>query len=162
MRNWLIYEPPGGARPTLDDAEKFVTVREGFSKTAFLFAPFWLAAKRCWLALALWLAALVIAALLVRFAGVRGGGAAVLLLLPSLAIGLESAWIRARSLERRGFALAGSAMARTREEAEVAFFQDWLAHRGEEPAVPAASPYPPYQPSRAGVLGFFPEPGGAR
>lgn len=159
MRNWLIYEPPGGAAQTLDDAEKFVTVREGFSKAAFFLAPFWLAAKRCWLALGLWAAAMATALLAWRAAEIGGGAAVVLLALPNFAIGFENAWIRARALERRGYVLAGAAMARTREEAELAFFQDWAERRVEAPAPRPADAYGPRPQARSGVLGFFPEPG---
>lgn len=160
MRNWLIYEPPGGARRTLEDAAKFVSVREGFSKAAFFLAPFWLVAKRCWIGLAFWFAGLVAAILLVRFAGVQGAGVFILLILPSLAVGYENAWIRARSLERRGYRLVGSAMARTREEAELAFFQDWLSERSMEPTPVVAAAA--YRAPSAGVLGLFPQPGSAR
>lgn len=160
MRNWLIYEPPGVTLVTLDDAAKFVTVREGFSKAAFFLAPFWLAAKRCWLALALWAVAIVAAALIVRYAGVTGGGAVVLMILPNVAVGFENAWIRARALERRGFTHAGSAMARTREEAELAFFQDWLANAPTGPVWNGGQG--PYRPAASGVLGLFPQPGSSR
>lgn len=159
MRNWLIYEPPGGAAPTLDDAEKFVTVREGFSKAAFFLAPFWLAAKRCWLALAVWAVAMIAVLVAWGLAGVGGGAGVILLLLPNFAVGLENAWIRARALERRGFTLAGAAMARTRDEAELAFFQDWAERRAEEPSRVPPAAYAPRPQTRAGVLGFFPEPG---
>lgn len=162
MRNWLIYMPPGGARLTLEDAEAFVTVREGFSKAAFFLAPLWLAARRCWLALAMWVVATVAAVAIVGVADVRGAGAVILLLLPSLAVGLENAWVRARALERRGYTLAGSVMARTRDEAEVLFFHDWLAERPAAAPVAAATSAPAYRPPNGGVLGVFPHPGGAR
>lgn len=157
MRNWLIYEPPGGARPVLEDVEKFVTVREGFSKAAFFLAPFWLAWRRCWLALAMWVAAVVLVVVVFQLVEIRGGPGIVFLALPSVAIGLESAWIRARSLEKRGFKLAGSALARTREEAEAVFFQDWLTERPV--AAPAQTRGAAYQPQASGVLGLFPRPG---
>lgn len=157
MRNWLIYEPPGGARPVLEDAEKFVSLPEGFSKAAFFLAPFWLAWRRCWLALALWAVAVALVVAVFHMADLHGGPGVVFLALPSLAVGLESSWLRARSLEKRGYTLAGSALARTREEAEVAFFHDWLAER------PAASPREQtraaYRPEAPGVLGLFPRPG---
>lgn len=160
MRNWLIYEPPGGARRTLEDAEKFITVREGFSKVAFFFAPFWLIAKRCWIALALWAVAFVAVVAFVSLANVGGAPATLLLWLPNLAIGLENAWIRARSLERRGYTLAGAAMGRTREEAEAHFFVDWLAGHAEEPVRPQAASA--YQRPASAAFGFFPQPGQAR
>jgi hypothetical protein len=159
MRHWLIYEPPGGARRTLDEAMKFETVREGFSKVAFL-APFvWLAWRRCWLALALYLAAELVLVLAANLLQLEGGTALVFSLLPNVAIGLESSWLRARALEREGFTLAGSVLARSREEAEALFFSDWLGNEpvAARPAQPAA-----YAPLRANVLSMFPEPGSAR
>ncbi|MET0314779.1 MAG: DUF2628 domain-containing protein [Hansschlegelia sp.] len=161
MRNWLIYEPPGGARPTLEDAEKFVTVREGFSKLAFIVPFIWLIWRRCWLALVLYVVAEVAVALIGRAAGVSGGAMLVLAFLPNLAVGLEAAWVRARALERRGFTLAGSVMARSSEEAEAMFFHEWLS---EAPAAARSAPAgaAPYRPAGPGVLGFFPEPGAAR
>lgn len=160
MRNWLIYEPPGGARRTLEDAEKFITVREGFSKVAFFFAPVWLIAKRCWIALAFWAVAMAAAVALVFFARIGGGAATVLIALPNLAIGFENAWIRARALERRGYVLAGAAMGRSREEAEAHFFVDWLAGHDAEPLRPQATTG--YQRPAAAAFGFFPQPGQAR
>ena len=164
MRNWLIYEPSGGARATLEDAEGFVTVREGFSKAAFLLAPFWLAWRRCWRALGVWVAAVAGAVLLIELLGLKDGAATVLVALPSLAVGFEAAWIRARELERRGYRLAGSAMARTCEEAEALFFADWLADAKADAAAPrmAAASLAPFRPTPAGVLGLFPSPGAQR
>ena len=163
MKNWLIYEPPGGARATLEDVEKFVTLREGFSKAAFLLAPFWLLWRRCWLAFALWAAAVALTVATSGLVDIRGGMASLFLMLPNLAIGLESSWLRARALERRGFALAGTATARTREEAEAVFFQDWLAERRLDAAAATAAPRAaPYRPRAAGVLGLFPDPRGVR
>jgi hypothetical protein len=163
MRNWLIYEPPGGARPTLDGAEGFVSLREGFSKRAFVFAPFWLAFRRCWLALGIYVVAEVALLVAAWAFDLRAGSGFTLLLLPNLAVGFEAAWLRARSLERRGYTLAGGVVAREREEAELAFFQDWLAGAAA-PAAPreiGGAPAP-YRPPVAGVLGLFPEPGAAR
>lgn len=162
MRNWLIYEPAGGVRPTLDDVDRFVSFREGFSKTAFLFAPLWLAWRRCWLALALWAAAFIAAVVLTTVLGVKGAPAFLLIALPNLAVGFEAAWIRARSLEKRGYALAGAAMARTREEAEAHFFADWVKEARAAAPVTAPAPDAPYRPAPTGVLGLFPAPGAPR
>lgn len=162
MRNWLIYMPPG-ARDTVEDAASFVTVREGFSKAAFFLAPFWLVAKRCWLALVLWVVAMAAALAIIVVADIGDAGAFVLLLLPNLAVGFENAWVRARALERRGYTLAGGVMARSRDEAEVLFVQDWLAERPA--ATPASAPSEAphaYRSTQGGVLGLFPHPGGAR
>lgn len=165
MRNWLIYEPAGGARATLEDTERFVFVREGFSKAVFLLAPFWLGWRRCWRTLALWAAAMVLVAAIVSLLELHGAAAMILVSLPSLAVGYEAAWIRARALEKSGFRLAGSAMARTQEEAEALFFSDWLkeakAAEDRRPTAPAPASTP-YRPAPAGVLGLFPQAGGSR
>ncbi|GLK68622.1 DUF2628 domain-containing protein [Hansschlegelia plantiphila] len=160
MRNWLIYEPPGGALPTLDGAERFVTLREGFSKLAFIVPLIWLAWRRCWLALGVYVVVEIVLSLAVRGLGLSSGAALVLAFLPNLAVGLEAAWLRARALERRGFTLVGAMPARTREEAEAVFFQDWVRQPAPERAPAAQSA--PYRPTGGGVLGLFPEPGAAR
>lgn len=137
MRNWLIYEPAGGVRATLDDIERFVSVREGFSKAAIV---------------------------LTTVLDIKGAPALLLIALPNLAVGFEAAWLRARALEARGYVLAGAAMARSREEAEAHFFVDWLNEAraaGTASAKPAASDAP-YRPVPAGVLGLFPAPGAQR
>ncbi len=161
MRNWLIYEPPGGVRPTLEGVEAFVTVREGFSKFAFLVPLVWLVWRRCWAALVIYALVEIALAFIVRWAGVGPGGTIVLAFLPNLAVGLEAAWLRARSLERRGYRLAGSALARTQEEAEAHFFQEWLGETAHERATPPRDAGG-YRPHPSMVLGLFPQPGGAR
>ncbi|GLK79531.1 DUF2628 domain-containing protein [Methylopila turkensis] len=164
MNTWLIYEPPGGAARTLEDAERFVSLREGFSKAAFLFPFVWLIWRRCWLALALYLAAAVALALVAGLLSLRSGEAILLALLPNLAVGFEAAWLRARSLERRGYRFVAALMARSRDEAEAHFFAEWSAD-AHDPAPaprPTAGPVAAYRPAAAGVLGLFPQPGAAR
>lgn len=163
MRNWLIYGPAGETRATLEEAERFVFVREGFSKGAFVLAPVWLAWRRCWRALALWAAAMILAAALLVLLGLGAAPAMILLALPSVAVGHEAAWIRARTLERKGLRHVGSVMARTSEEAEALFFSDWLNEaRTEAPRQTAAASAAPFRPAPSGVLGLFPQAGGSR
>lgn len=162
MRNWVIYEPPGGAVRSLEGAEGFVSVREGFCKTAFLVPLIWLAWRRCWIALGVYVVVQIALSLVVRGLGITGGAAFVLAFLPNLAIGFEAAWLRGLSLERRGYRLVGALPARSREEAEVVFFHDWLdgTSAPERASVPAQGA--PYHPAPRGVLGLFPEPRVAR
>lgn len=160
MQTWLIYEPPGGAARTLDDAERFVVLREGFHKLAFLAPAIWLIWRRCWWALALYIAAEIVFGLIAYGLELRGGSALIFALLPNLAVGFEAAWLRARALERRGYSYAASVFARGREEAEAHFFTDWLADQPREATrpQPSATPYRPAQPA----FSFFPAPGTAR
>lgn len=164
MQTWLIYEPPGGAQRSLDDAERFVSFREGFSKLAFLAPVIWLIWRRCWAALALYVAVEIALLLIARAIGLNGGSATLFALLPNLAVGFEAAWLRARALERRGYRFAVALMARSREEAEAHFFADWLVDdEGRRPAAASAALAPaPYRPVSRGVLGLFPQPGTAR
>lgn len=163
MQTWLIYEPPGGATRSLDDAERFVSFREGFSKLAFLVPVVWLIWRRCWGALALYVAVEIALLLVARMIGLDGGAATLFALLPNVAVGFEAAWLRARSLERRGYSFAGSLLARGREEAEAHFFAEWLDDEGapRRASAPSASTAP-YRPAPSGVLGLFPQPGAAR
>ncbi|HVI29689.1 DUF2628 domain-containing protein [Hansschlegelia sp.] len=161
MRNWLIYEPPGGAQPTLEGVEAFVTVREGFSKFAFLVPLVWLVWRRCWAALVVYALVEIALAIVVQWAGVGGGSAVVLAFLPNLALGLEAAWLRARSLERRGYRLVGSTLARTQEEAEAHFFHEWLGETTRE-RTSSVRDGGGYRAQPSMVLGLFPQPGGAR
>lgn len=163
MQTWLIYEPPGGAARSLDDAERFVSFREGFSKIAFLAPVIWLIWRRCWLALALYMAAEIALFFVARALGIDGGTAILFALLPNLAVGFEAAWLRARSLERRGYRFAVALLARDRDEAEAHFFSEWLDDEGAARRATAPSPTAaPYRPAQSGVLGLFPQPGGAR
>ncbi|MFD1332034.1 DUF2628 domain-containing protein [Methylopila musalis] len=154
MNTWLIYQPAGDER-SIERAEGFVTFREGFHKIAFLMPVIWLIWRRCWLALALYVAVEI--ALMAAAGALRmdGGRAILFALLPNLAVGFEAAWLRARSLERRGYRYAGSVLTRSREEAEIRFFSDWAAE-AETPPAPRAPAVA--RPSTApAVLGFFPE-----
>jgi hypothetical protein len=162
MRNWLIYEPPGGGSPTLEGVEGFVTLREGFSKLAFVLPLVWLIWRRCWRALAVYAVVEIALGAFIAIAGLSDVSAITLALLPNLAVGFEAAWLRARSLERRGYQLAGSVLARSREEAEALFFEDYLKTAGAREPAPVRTVDAPYRPAQRGVLGLFPEPGAAR
>ncbi|TBN47680.1 DUF2628 domain-containing protein [Hansschlegelia quercus] len=163
MRNWTIFEPPGGAERTLDGAARFVTLRDGFSKIAFLVPILWLPFRRCWLALAVYVAVQAILALIVSALGLSQGVALVLSALPNVAVGLEASWLRSRALEKRGYRSVATVLARSAEEAEAVFFREWLITTPEERPAPSASAgSAPYRPAPPGVLGVFPQPRAAR
>ena len=76
--------------------------KAGFSFAAFVFGPFWLAARRLWLPLIVYGIAAVVAFALVVF-GILGLGAAVVLAFVSgLFIGFEGSGWRSDALTRRG------------------------------------------------------------
>jgi hypothetical protein len=163
MRNWTIFEPPGGAERTLDDAARFITLRDGFSKIAFVAPILWLPFRRCWLALVVYIAVELVIGLIVALLGLSPAVAMVLSALPNLAVGMEASWLRGRALEKKGYRLVAAVLARSEEEAEAVFFREWLGKTPDERPLPAASPVSaPYRPSSGGVLGLFPQPGAAR
>ena len=145
MATFTVYVPPGMTSPAAR-AERTVFVRDGFNWAAFLLGPLALLYRRLWLAAAAWL---VVAGALV-FAGrtlhlLPATEIALFLLLAALT-GLETAALRQRSLDRRGFVAAELLSRRSREEAERAYFD------AEAQQKSSASPAP--TPSGATVRGL--------
>ena len=133
-----------------------VVLREGFSWSAFWFGPFWLAARRAWLGVALYVGFLMLLLALRRWLGLAAFGTDLLLLLAALLTGFEASSLRARSLNRRGFELADVALGRDGAEAQRAFLQRRVAPL--EDRRPAAPP-PPAGPRRIADIGLFPDAG---
>ena len=137
MATFTVYVPRSTTSPAAR-AERTIFVRDGFDWAAFLFGPLALLHRRLWLAAAAWL---VVAAALV-FVGrtlhlLPATEVALFLLLAALT-GLETAALRQRSLDRRGFVAADLLSRRSREEAERAYF-DAEAHQKTSPS-PAPAP----------------------
>ncbi len=129
-------------------------VREGFSKSAFVFGPLWFLRHRLWLCMLVWLvvAAGLVAASLVLSAPSRF----IIALAFAFLTGLEANGLRARGLEWRGFVLRDIVCAESLQAAEARFFD----RNAAEPAAPpaAGTPRPPLRPeASASVLGLFPE-----
>jgi len=109
--------PPGG-RPAV------LTIRDGFSLLAFLFAFFWLLWHRLWIAALAVLAASVALALLARDPQWALLGAFV---------GLEAQGWRIGAARLRGYRLAEIVDADTRDEAELRFVAMNAATSGAAP-----------------------------
>jgi len=145
--------------------EQFVFVRDGFHAWAFIAPALWLLVYRQWLALVLYLvgASAIIGALV--WLGI--GSAAVIAagLCISLLIGFEAATIRRWTFARRNWAMLGFVVGDDLEEAERRFFARW-AERPQPAELPVQTSAPINAPIRRapapGVIGLFPEPGGAR
>jgi len=165
MPAYAVYEPPMRNRGAADHADRFVFVRDGFSLGAFLFGALWMIWRRLWLVLVIY--AVVIAALeygLFRL-GVGAPARVAVNLLVALLIGMEAATLRRWTLLRRDWSDAGVVVADDVEMAERRFFD---ARAASEPGA-FPPPLPPQPVSAAGpgaspgpgVIGLFPEPGGA-
>lgn len=118
------------------DRVKFV--KDGFSWPAFFFSAIWLVAKRLWLALALYV--LAILALSAAASATEFSGAPLLLAILglNLFLGFEANDINRRALLRRGYAEEGPFIGGDVEEAELLYFRLHPAAAGA--AVPPPSP----------------------
>lgn len=161
MPLYAAHAPPGP--PSLAGADRVALVPQGFSWPAFVFGPWWLAAKRLWLALVGWLVATL--ALIVGFHALGAPVAALYLAqaLIALWLGLEAARLRSAALARAGRPLADVVAAPDEDVALRAFFARWL--EGEDaPEPPPPAPAPPRAPGEASlrqpVVGLFPQPWG--
>lgn len=118
-------------------SEKIVFLRDGFSWSAFLFGPLWLAWNRAFLAAGAWTALL----LLVSFAGAKlGAGEKTLTLVNfalGLALGFEGSQLVAWTLARRGYSEAAVVSGEDAAEAEMVFFHNWHPENAPAPGTPA-------------------------
>lgn len=159
MKTYLVFEPADGAR-TAEVAERILFVREKFSWTALIFAPFWLLWHCLWLGLFVWFTAVAIIGLGAWALNVPSTMATVAAFLPSLVVAFEGAELRRRKLLRRGYRDAGVAVGRDRDDAERRFFDRWVTRaRPERPPAPAVTLAPA---SEIPIIGLFPEPGARR
>jgi hypothetical protein len=162
MTVYNVLAPPLRDGETAPDPLGYVLVKEGFCWPALFVPGLWLLFRRMWLIFLLYLA-FVVASMVAddMIANVIG----VLTLLVHLLLGLEGNNLRRWTLERRGYALAGIAEGRNRDEADIRFFADWPDVVATGPsagtAVETAKPAPePASPEQGGVVGLFPAPGG--
>ncbi len=134
---YSVHEPPNPPADRIDRAEAFVFIREGFSWSAALFPPIWLAANRAWLGLALYAGAVVLIITGLFFLGVRGQGVTLALLALNIFVGFEAASFQRWVLDRTGWTELGIVSGKTQDQCERNFFDTWLAN---EPAIaPAAT-----------------------
>jgi hypothetical protein len=160
MPAYTVFEPPMRDRGAADHADRFVFVRDGFSLGAFVFGAFWMAWRRLWLVLVIYL--VVFAGLEFGLSRLGVGSAAriTVTLLLALLIGMEAATLRRWTLSRRGWRDCGVVIASDLEMAERRFFDAKALHE-PSPVPTAQSVSPPNPPVGPDVIGLFPEPGGA-
>ena len=123
---YTVHEPPAPPSDRLERAAALEFICDGFSPVAAVLAPLWLAAHRVWLALAGYLAALLVLGAVTYVAGVDLRWALLLLGAIHLGVGFEAASLRRWAMEGRGWMLLGTVAGRTTEDCERRFFDDWL------------------------------------
>lgn len=126
MQTYTIHEPPEGSADRIERAESLVFVKDGFSLVAAALPPLWMLANRLWLALLIYVAALVGFELLAWIAGMGQQAVGWVIAAAHLLIGLEADSIRRWSLARSGHRLIGSVTGRGSDDCERHFFEAWL------------------------------------
>ncbi|HWJ17412.1 MAG TPA: DUF2628 domain-containing protein [Geobacterales bacterium] len=125
---YTVHEPQRPGQTIEARADSIVFVKEGFTIWGFLFGPLWLLYNRLWLAFILTLVVMAgLAAALIELE-LRNQAPAIVDLLASLIIGFEGNNILRWGLQRKGYALLGSVVGRSRLECERRFFDAWLPH----------------------------------
>jgi uncharacterized membrane protein YphA (DoxX/SURF4 family) len=134
---YTIHEPPDPPADRIDRAEKLVFVSDGFSWNAALFAPFWLAARKLWVMLGVYIAGLlVLVGLLVLF-DAHPAMATLLVVAYQLVWGYEADELQRRSLDAKGWSEIATVSGRNRSECERRFFDAWLP---SQPILAARTP----------------------
>ena len=141
-----------------DAARAAVFVLEGFSKSAFVFGPFWFLRHRLWLAALAWIFALLLLGLASSVLSVLA--TFWLAVLFAALTGLEANALRRRALVRRGYPIADIATGAGRDTAERQFFARFDDESLPPPSRPSATTGRPAGSSP--VLGLFPEAEGRR
>jgi hypothetical protein len=166
MTVYMVFEPPRADGDTVRRAERIRFVRDRFTWSAFLFAPFWMLRHRLWLAFIGYGVVVIAIAATLAVAGGRLGAIAVALALINLLVGIEAATLRRRSLVRRGWRDHGIVIGDDLDAAEHRFFDRYVygeTTREMEQALSAAarpqSPPSPPPASAPPVVGLFPQPG---
>ena len=167
MRAYTVHAPPEQD----EDPERFRFVKDGISWPALFIPVLWILWHRLWLALIGYVIFVLVVAWTGRLA--NEDAAAVVAILGGILFALEANNIRRLSLHQRGWQDLGASFGESREEAEIRFFQNWIARRQANTmqsarnldrqgaigrAYPGAGRY--YEPMSGddAVLGLFPEP----
>lgn len=160
MAVYTVHEPPRRKDENAAGPERFQFVRDGFHVWAFVFGPFWMAWRRLWLVLFLYLAVWIALETGLILAGAGTFTHFVVGLMLAFLVGIEASSLRRWTLSRRGWKSVGVVVGDESEEAERRFFANWNAAARPQGAAARSDFHPQQQGSD--VIGLFPEPGGQR
>jgi hypothetical protein len=123
MKTYTVFEPPASSGASVEQRlEAAVLVKDGFAWPAFLLPPLWLAWHRMWMALAIYVATLLLAAGLVWLLGLGDAAMTVIVLGAALVLGLEGNELRRSVLTARGYAETGIVTGASLEDCELRHF----------------------------------------
>lgn len=124
---FTVHERPDPARDRLERAEALVFIKDGFSWSAFLLGPLWLAGNGLWLALVGYLALVGAVTAGLDALEVSDTWISLAILAIHVALGYEADTLQRAALARRGWQSIGSVTGRSRSDCERRFFDGWLA-----------------------------------
>jgi hypothetical protein len=130
MQAYTVHQPPDETGDAAAVADALVFVKDGFTFTAALVPPLWMAAKGLWLPLLGYAVGVVVVPLTLLALGAPSVIVVALVLAAHLWIGFEAASLERLSLEGRGWSTIATITGRSYEECERRFFEIWLAAGG--------------------------------
>ena len=159
MKTYTLHLPAELVRGDPRALDRAVLVRDGFCWSAFAFTVLWFLRHRLWIAALIVGALLVALAFAVRSIGLPPGAAFLVMTLAAFLVGLESSSLRRWTYARGGRPARDAVIAGSHDEAEAKAFARWL-----EPAVtPRAMVTQSAQGRQASeVIGLFPATEGIR
>jgi hypothetical protein len=163
MTIYTVLAPPVSATGGLDEADRMIFVKDGFSWSAFLIPVVWMLYRRMWVVLCFYALYLVAIELAGRFLGAPT--ATALGVLGALFLGFEGNSLLRWTLSRRRFTEQGLVEAASRDEAEIRFFHRFAAAStaAAEPRLAGPAVHRAARPdSSADIVGLFPTPGTVR
>lgn len=131
---FTVHEPPQTGGTKLERAESLLFVGDGFSWRTALFSPFYFIVTGQWLAFAVYVAAAVIASLILQAIGAGPEWMGLMVLVLNVIAGFEATELKRWSLARRGWQEVGSVSGRGEEDAERRFLDVWLPTLSDAPA----------------------------
>jgi hypothetical protein len=153
MAIYAVHSPALDGDPA-SAFERAKVLRLGFAPWGFVFGPFWLLAKRLWLALGAWIIGAAIVGFAIASGVSRPETGFFLYGLAALLIGIEGRALQGRGLARRGLPLADIVAAADSETAEREFFARALARPPRGAASVGPAPSNPHE-----IIGLFPRAG---
>ena len=156
MAIYAVHSPAIDGDPAAAfDRSEFLRV--GFSTAALVFGPFWLLAKRLWLALAAWILGAAVVGFALAAGAIDGGTALLLYGLSACFSVWKGARCRARTSPATGARSSRSSAAPMPRRPSAPISRDRWARPASSVVAPRAAMTPRGGPH---VIGFFPEAGG--
>lgn len=146
MRSYTVHRRQPQPGDPLAEAEGLVFVREGFCWPALVIPALWLIYRRLWLVLLGYVVVSALAGPVSTAAGLDATGIFIVLAAIQVLLAAEANDLWRWTLSRAGYDMVGLATGRTLAEAELQFFQNWLARPEDGGAPGPAVATPPAIP----------------